>query len=103
MRYEQFLQRDGEQVIEVQKIDGLTMYLNEELIERVENTLSGQCAIYLIHGGHMVVSHDSSLVAEKIREEKIIQFQKAFGLNNEMTSYKDKLREISIMRQGDFR
>jgi len=46
------------------------MFLNEDLIGRVENAADGQSAIYLLDGGHVIVANDSTTVVEKIRAEK---------------------------------
>lgn len=46
------------------------MYLNEDLIERVEDGVDGQSAVYMINGGHVVVANDSASVVDKIRTEK---------------------------------
>ena len=88
-------------MIEVTKIDGSTMYLNEEIIERVENTLTGQCAVYLIHGGHIVVSHDSPTVAEKIREEKIAQLRRVYGVEDSPKTRNPRLRKILTVQPGE--
>lgn len=60
----------GEQMIALKKLDGSMMYLNEDLIERVEDGADGQSAVYMINGGHVVVANESANVVEKIRTEK---------------------------------
>jgi uncharacterized protein YlzI (FlbEa/FlbD family) len=69
-------------VIAVKKLDRSITYINEELIERVENTAANQCAIYFIHGGHLIVAQDSAGVVEEIRDEKIAQMQRVFNSTN---------------------
>ncbi len=57
-------------MIALKKLDGSVMYLNEDLIERVEDGADGQSAVYMINGGHVVVANDSANVVDKIRTEK---------------------------------
>ena len=58
-------------MIALKKLDGSVMYLNEDLIERVEDGADGQSAVYMINGGHVVVANDSANVVDKIRTEKV--------------------------------
>lgn len=60
-------------MIAVHKLDGSVMYLNQDLIERVEDGADGQSAVYLINGGRVIVANDSAEVVEKIRSEKVVQ------------------------------
>jgi uncharacterized protein YlzI (FlbEa/FlbD family) len=57
-------------VIAVKKLDGSTMHINEDHIERVEEGADGQSAVYLAHGGHIIVANDPETVVERIRSEK---------------------------------
>jgi uncharacterized protein YlzI (FlbEa/FlbD family) len=57
-------------VIAVKKLDGSTMHINEDHIERVEEGADGQSAVYLANGGHIIVANDPGTVVERIRMEK---------------------------------
>jgi uncharacterized protein YlzI (FlbEa/FlbD family) len=57
-------------VIAVKKLDGSTMHLNGDLIERVESCADGQSALYMVNGGHIIAAHDPETLVEKIRTEK---------------------------------
>lgn len=63
-------------MIEVKKLDGSMMHLNEDLIERVEEAADGQCVVYLISGGHVIVANPRSAIVEKIRGEKANLFRR---------------------------
>ncbi len=63
-------------MIALKKLDGSVMYLNEDLIERVEDGADGQSAVYMINGGHVVVANDSANVVDKIRTEKVALLRK---------------------------
>jgi len=63
-------------VIAVKKLDGSTMYLNEDLVERVEDGADGQSAVYLINGGRIIVANSSVVVVSKIRAEKVVQLRR---------------------------
>jgi len=65
-------------VIEVKRLDGSPMHLNEDLIARVENAAGGQSAIYMLDGGHIIVANDPSGVVEMIRAEKVELFRRVF-------------------------
>ena len=58
-------------MIAVMKLDGSTMHLNEDLVERVESGAEGQSAVYLIDGGHIIVAHQPAAVVDKIRTERV--------------------------------
>jgi uncharacterized protein YlzI (FlbEa/FlbD family) len=58
-------------VITVKKLDGSTMHLNEDLIERVEDATGGQCVVYQRDGGHIIAANSAPAVVEMIREEKV--------------------------------
>jgi uncharacterized protein YlzI (FlbEa/FlbD family) len=66
-------------VIATKKLDGSTMYLNEDLIERVEDGADGQSAVYLTNGGHIIVAADSQRVVEMIRAEKAALLRRVLG------------------------
>jgi uncharacterized protein YlzI (FlbEa/FlbD family) len=64
------LSGNGAPVIAVKKLDGSTMHINEDHIERVEEGADGQSAVYLANGGHIIVANDPDTVVERIRMEK---------------------------------
>jgi len=55
-------------VIALRKLDGSTMYLNEDLVERVEG--GGNSAVHLINGNYFVVRDDAEDINAQIRSEK---------------------------------
>lgn len=57
-------------MIPVKKLDGSTMYITVDRIERVEPGAEGQSAIYLIDGSHYVVANDPIMIVGRIRREK---------------------------------
>lgn len=57
-------------MIPVKKLDGSTMYITVDRIERVEPGAEGQSAIFLIDGSHYVVANDPIMVVARIRREK---------------------------------
>jgi uncharacterized protein YlzI (FlbEa/FlbD family) len=61
---------NGAHVIAVRKLDGSTMHINEDLIERVEDGADGQSAVYMVNGGHIIAANDPATVVERIRAEK---------------------------------
>jgi uncharacterized protein YlzI (FlbEa/FlbD family) len=61
---------NGAHVIAVKKLDGSTMHINEDLIERVEDGADGQSAVYMVNGGHIIAANDPATVVERIRAEK---------------------------------
>ena len=62
------------------------MYLNEDLIERVEDGVDGQSAVYMINGGHVVVANDSASVVDKIRTEKATLLRRVRQVSQERGS-----------------
>jgi uncharacterized protein YlzI (FlbEa/FlbD family) len=70
-------------VIAVKKLDGTTMHLNEDLIERVENGAEGQSAIYFRDGAHIIVANDAADVVEFIRSEKVAHLHRVLGSPSE--------------------
>ena len=65
-------------MIEVNKLDGSTMHLNEDLVERVECGVEGQSAVYLRDGAHFIVANVPEAVVAMIRAEKIDLLRRAF-------------------------
>lgn len=65
-------------MIEVKRLDGSSMHLNEDLIARVEHAAGGQSAIYMLDGGHIIVANDPSSVVGMIRAEKVELFRRVF-------------------------
>jgi uncharacterized protein YlzI (FlbEa/FlbD family) len=63
-------------VIALKKLDGMTMHLNEDLIERVEDGADGQSAVYLRDGGHIIVANDPITVVELVRTEKVAMLRR---------------------------
>ena len=66
-------------VIAVKKLDGSTMHLNEDLIERVEDAGGGQSAVYLRDGGHIIVANDPTTVVELVRTEKVAMLRRVLA------------------------
>jgi uncharacterized protein YlzI (FlbEa/FlbD family) len=55
-------------VIGLRTLDGATMYLNEDMVERVEG--GANSAVYLGNGTYFVVRDDVDTISERIRSEK---------------------------------
>jgi uncharacterized protein YlzI (FlbEa/FlbD family) len=55
-------------VIGLRTLDGSTMYLNEDLVERVEAGVNS--AVHLANGTYFVVRDDVDTITERIRSEK---------------------------------
>jgi uncharacterized protein YlzI (FlbEa/FlbD family) len=53
------------------------MHLNDDLIERVEDAVGGQSAVFLRDGGHFIVANDHATVVELIRDEKVALLRRA--------------------------
>ncbi|HEV3188504.1 MAG TPA: flagellar FlbD family protein [Acidimicrobiales bacterium] len=66
-------------MIAVKKLDGTTMHLNEDLIERVADGAEGQAAIYFRDGAHIVVANDAVDVVDFIRTEKVEHLLRVLG------------------------
>lgn len=64
-------------MIEVRKLDGSPMHLNEDLIERVEHAVGGQSALYLLDGGHIIVANEPTDIVALIRAEKVSLLRRA--------------------------
>jgi uncharacterized protein YlzI (FlbEa/FlbD family) len=72
-------------VIAVKKLDGSTMHLNEDLIERVEDAAEGQSAIYFRDGAHIIVANDAVDVVDFIRTERATHLRRVLGAPQEST------------------
>ena len=55
-------------MIALSKLDGSTMYLNEDHVERVEQ--SANSAVYLTNGTYLIVREDAETINDRIRSEK---------------------------------
>lgn len=85
-------------MILLNKLDGQTMYLNEDLIESVEDGAEGQSAIHLINGDRVIVAHVSSGIVARIRSEKITHARKVFGPDISFTNSNSPSRPIGVRR-----
>jgi uncharacterized protein YlzI (FlbEa/FlbD family) len=56
-------------VIALSKLDGSTMYVNEDHVERVEEGVTS--AVYLSNGTYLIVRDDVDTINERIRAEKV--------------------------------
>jgi uncharacterized protein YlzI (FlbEa/FlbD family) len=65
-------------VIEVKRLDGTTMHMNEDLIARVEHAAGGHSAVYMLDGGHIIVADNPSSVVNQIRDEKVEVLRRVF-------------------------
>jgi uncharacterized protein YlzI (FlbEa/FlbD family) len=64
-------------VIALSKLDGSTMYINEDQVERIEGETTS--AIYLTNGTYLVVRDEATAIVERIRAEKLALFTRAIG------------------------
>ena len=55
-------------MIALSKLDGSTMFLNEDHVERVEQ--GAHSAVYLTNGTYLIVRDDVDTINERIRSEK---------------------------------
>jgi uncharacterized protein YlzI (FlbEa/FlbD family) len=55
-------------MIALSKLDGSTMYVNEDHVERVEAGVTS--AVYLSNGTYLIVRDDVETINERIRAEK---------------------------------
>jgi uncharacterized protein YlzI (FlbEa/FlbD family) len=55
-------------LIALSKLDGSTMYLNEDHVERVEQ--GANSAVYLTNGTYLIVRDDVETINDRIRSEK---------------------------------
>jgi uncharacterized protein YlzI (FlbEa/FlbD family) len=64
-------------LIALSKLDGSTMYLNEDHVERVEQ--GANSAVYLTNGTYLIVRDDLDTINDRIRSEKTALLSVAFG------------------------
>ena len=64
-------------MIALSKLDGTTMYLNEDHVERVEQ--GANSAVYLTNGTYLIVRDDVDTINERIRSEKTAILSGALG------------------------
>jgi uncharacterized protein YlzI (FlbEa/FlbD family) len=64
-------------LIALSKLDGSTMYLNEDHVERVEQ--GANSAVYLTNGTYLIVRDDVDTINERIRSEKASLLSVALG------------------------
>jgi uncharacterized protein YlzI (FlbEa/FlbD family) len=64
-------------LIALSKLDGSTMYLNEDHVERVEQ--GANAAVYLTNGTYLIVRDDVDTINERIRSEKAALLSVALG------------------------
>lgn len=64
-------------MIALSKLDGSTMYLNEDHVERVEQ--GANSAVYLTNGTYLIVRDDVDTINDRIRSEKIALLAVALG------------------------
>jgi uncharacterized protein YlzI (FlbEa/FlbD family) len=64
-------------LIALSKLDGSTMYLNEDHVERVEQ--GANSAVYLTNGTYLIVRDDVATINDRIRAEKTTILSIALG------------------------
>jgi uncharacterized protein YlzI (FlbEa/FlbD family) len=64
-------------LIALSKLDGSTMYLNEDHVERVEQ--GANSAVYLTNGTYLIVRDDVDTINDRIRSEKAALISVALG------------------------
>jgi uncharacterized protein YlzI (FlbEa/FlbD family) len=64
-------------LIALSKLDGSTMYLNEDHVERVEQ--GANSAVYLTNGTYLIVRDDVDTINDRIRSEKAALLSVALG------------------------
>ncbi len=64
-------------MIALSKLDGSTMYINEDQVERIEGDTTS--AIYLTNGTYLVVREEATAIVGRIREEKLALLTRAIG------------------------
>jgi uncharacterized protein YlzI (FlbEa/FlbD family) len=64
-------------LIALSKLDGSTMYLNEDHVERVEQ--GANSAVYLTNGTYLIVRDDVDTINDRIRSEKASLLAVALG------------------------
>jgi uncharacterized protein YlzI (FlbEa/FlbD family) len=64
-------------LIALSKLDGTTMYLNEDHVERVEQ--GANSAVYLTNGTYLIVRDHVDTINDSIRSEKTALLSAALG------------------------
>jgi uncharacterized protein YlzI (FlbEa/FlbD family) len=64
-------------LIALSKLDGTTMYLNEDHVERVEQ--GANSAVYLTNGTYLIVRDHVDTIKDSIRSEKVALLSAALG------------------------
>ena len=64
-------------MIALSKLDGTTMYLNEDHVERVEQ--GANSAVYLTNGTYLIVRDHVDTINDSIRSEKAALLSAALG------------------------
>jgi uncharacterized protein YlzI (FlbEa/FlbD family) len=64
-------------LIALSKLDGTTMYLNEDHVERVEQ--GANSAVYLTNGTYLIVRDHVDTINDSIRSEKAALLSAALG------------------------
>jgi uncharacterized protein YlzI (FlbEa/FlbD family) len=80
-------------LIALSKLDGTTMYLNEDHVERVEQ--GANAAVYLTNGTYLIVRDDVETINDRIRSEKAGLLSEAMG-----AGAADSVRILSAVPDG---
>ena len=80
-------------MIALSKLDGSTMYLNEDHVERVEQ--GANSAVYLTNGTYLIVRDDVDTINDRIRSEKAALLSDALGPANP-----DSVARLSAVPDG---
>ena len=64
-------------MIALSKLDGSTMHVNEEHVERVEGGVTS--AVFLTNGSYLIVRDDVATINDRIRSEKLALLTGAIG------------------------
>ena len=81
-------------MIALSKLDGTTMYLNEDHVERVEQ--GANSAVYLTNGTYLIVRDDVDAINDSIRSEKAALLSAALG-----TGVPDPVTALSAVPRRD--
>ncbi len=93
----------GFEVIEVTKLDGTTMHLNEDFIGRVEYAVAGQSALYTLDGSHIIVANSPDDVVSLIRAEKVALLRRVLaGIDNVPPSEANE-SQVGVTRLSEVR
>lgn len=87
-------------MIALSKLDGSTMYLNEDHVERVEQ--GAHSAVYLTNGTYLIVRDDVDTVVDRIRSEKAALLSVALrpGIPESLTTLSVLPDETSHAKSG---